>query len=215
MKIVSCTATKCKEFSPPSGAKVDSCKKCKTLVWLTREAEAAKGTGREVWCKECVETKATPEDDILGKSIHNENKNKDENQKFSTLDERIISHQKEIHETFFKNIDDKLGLLSAIAINNLAPNKDSEHLLLCCVIRTYIEQRLFAMKDEMGPSATLTDVFNRFDGPEKISILTFIIGTYHAARKSNTKDIYPSWNKRDNGQDNEFEAERDKNWNWK
>lgn len=213
-KIVSCCSTKDKTYTPPAGVKIDKCKSCSTLVWLPREADAAKVSGREVWCKECVETKATPQDDILGKSVHNANKAIDVNAEPTTLDERIESQYKELHETLLKDIDDKLGLLASVAINNLAPNKDAEHLMLAGVIKIFIEERLMKMKEEMGPSSTLGDVLNRFEGQDKIAMLTFVVGVYHAAKNSSVKSKFPSWNRRDNGQDEDYEKNKDKNWNW-
>lgn len=219
MKIVSCTSTKNNKYTPPSGVKIDKCVKCNTLVWSTREAAAAKKTaanpdGREIWCSECVEAKATPEDDILGNSIHNQNKSAPDKEVFTTLDDRINKQQKEIQELYLNKIDDQLGLVCSVAINNLAPNKDDEHLLLCCIVRTFVEQRLTAMREQMGPNATLVDVFNRFEHAERVSILTFIIGTFHAIRRSKVKDKFPSWNRKDNGQDEDYEASKDKNWKW-
>jgi hypothetical protein len=213
-KIVSCCSTKDKTYTPPAGVKIDKCKSCSTLVWLPREADAAKVSGREVWCKECVETKATPQDDILGKSVHNVNKVVDVNAEPTTLDERIESQYKELHETLLKDIDDKLGLLASVAINNLAPNKDAEHLMLAGVIKIFIEERLMKMKEEMGPSSTLGDVLNRFEGQDKIAMLTFVVGVYHAAKNASVKSKFPSWSRRDNGQDEDYEKNKDKNWNW-
>jgi hypothetical protein len=213
-KIVSCCSTKDKTYTPPAGVKIDKCKSCNTLIWLPREADAAKTSGREPWCKECVESKATPEDDILGKSIHNENKEDNFNDVFTTLDERIVKQHKEVLATTLANLDDKLGMLSSVAINNLAPSKDAEHLMLCSVLKLFLEERLIKMRESMGPNSTLADVFNRFDANDKLSILTFLIGTYHATRIFQNSNKFPSWNRKDNGQDEEYEKTRDKSWEW-
>jgi hypothetical protein len=206
MKIVLCQATKNKDYLPPKGSKIDKCNKCKTLVWLPREAELAKSE-REVWCSSCVDAHATDQDNVLGRNSENSFKTSD----YSDLEDRIIQQQKELNSCFEEDIESKLGIIAAVAINNLAPNKDSEQLMLAVVIKTFIEQRLFSIKEKMNGS--LIDVLNRFTPNEKVSILTFILGTNHAARYRTNINNFPSWNKADNGQVEAIE-EINNQWEW-
>lgn len=198
-KIIGCIATKNKDFKPRGNSKVTPCKSCKTLVWVSPDEEKFRiNQGREVWCSECVSSKATAEDDVVGQKT----------KQFvaeSIPETETTKKEKAANADILATAENHLPGICAAAMQYLNPMGDDSQMLLCQIFRSFVENRLSSLIE--GRNMSLIEALQEKYSPQEAAIIsTFLTGMQQVGLKRIEPRVKrPSWFKE--GKDSVIKSE--------
>jgi hypothetical protein len=186
-KIIGCIATKNRDFKPRGNSKVKKCTCCKTLVWLSAEEENFANTqGREVWCSDCVSTKAAPDDDIIGQKTKAYVAE-------SFPESETSKKEKTANADILAQADNHIPGICTAAMQHLNPMADDSQMMLCQIYRSFVESRLNAMVE--GRNMSLGEVLQeKYSQQEAAIISTFLTGMQQVGvKRAEPRVKRPSW----------------------